>query len=63
MKLLILLCFLGLAAAAVFQHQLIRIESRKSKMIKAGLFCLKVHRIGPGQDNILGRQCFDFLLW
>uniref|UniRef100_A0A914YD27 Peptidase A1 domain-containing protein n=1 Tax=Panagrolaimus superbus TaxID=310955 RepID=A0A914YD27_9BILA len=36
MKLLILLALFGLTTAAVYQHQLIRVESRKSRMIKEG---------------------------
>uniref|UniRef100_A0A914PTN9 Peptidase A1 domain-containing protein n=1 Tax=Panagrolaimus davidi TaxID=227884 RepID=A0A914PTN9_9BILA len=36
MKLLILLTLFGLTAAAVFQHQLIRVKSRKTRMMEKG---------------------------
>ena len=36
MKLLILVALLGLASAAVYQHGLTKIESKRTKMIKAG---------------------------
>jgi hypothetical protein len=36
MKLLILVALLGLASAAIFQHDLSKIESKRTKMIKAG---------------------------